>query len=179
MVANATSTNGLAAHYTTVIGAGGWMMKTPIDAATSEATSAVYYAPGFQPEAATIASSIGVKATQVLPVSSATPVSTTSGVDVIAVIGQARVVVDDHDGILLTLPDEGAAAAPAELPAPFWRMAAEPEHSALFLDFDGTLAAIVEDPKPGARPSPASPGCWPTSHRLRARRRRVASPPPS
>ncbi len=88
VVANATSTNGLAAHYTTVIGAGGWMMKTPIDAATSEATSAVYYAPGFQPEAATIASSIGVKATQVLPVSSATPVSTTSGVDVIAVIGQ-------------------------------------------------------------------------------------------
>jgi len=30
-------------------------------------------------------------------------------------------------------------------------MAAEPAHSALFLDFDGTLAAIVEDPT-GARP---------------------------
>lgn len=88
VVANATSTNGLAAHYSTVIGAGGWSMKAPIDAATSEATSAVYYAPGFQPEAAAIASSIGVKSTQVLPVSSATPVSATSGLDVIVVIGQ-------------------------------------------------------------------------------------------
>lgn len=45
----------------------------------------------------------------------------------------------------------GAGEAAAELPAPFWRMAAEPAHSALFLDFDGTLAAIVEDPT-GARP---------------------------
>jgi LytR cell envelope-related transcriptional attenuator len=88
VVANATSTNGLAAHYSTVIGAGGWSMKAPIDAATSEATSAVYYAPGFQPEAAAIAGSIGVKSTQVLPVSSATPVSATSGLDVIVVIGQ-------------------------------------------------------------------------------------------
>ena len=34
----------------------------------------------------------------------------------------------------------------AELPAPLWRMAADPAHAALFLDFDGTLAAIVEDP---------------------------------
>jgi LytR cell envelope-related transcriptional attenuator len=88
VVANATSTNGLAAHYSTVIGAGGWTMKAPIDAATSEATSAVYYAPGFQSEAAAIANSIGVKSTQVLPVSSATPVSATSGLDVIVVIGQ-------------------------------------------------------------------------------------------
>ena len=48
VVANATSTNGLAAHYTTVIGAGGWKMGTPVDAATDEATSAVYYAPGFR-----------------------------------------------------------------------------------------------------------------------------------
>jgi len=87
-VANATTTNGLAAHYTTVVGAGGWMMKTPLDAATSETTSAVYYAPGFAPEAATIAASIGVKPAQVLPVSSATPVSGISGIDVVVVIGQ-------------------------------------------------------------------------------------------
>jgi len=35
-------------------------------------------------------------------------------------------------------------------------MAAEPAHGALFLDFDGTLAAIVEDPA-GARPLPGVP----------------------
>jgi len=88
VVANGTSTNGLAGHYTSVIGAGGYSMKAAIDAATSVPTSAVYYAPGFQPEAAAIATTIGVKSTEVLPVSSATPVSGTSGYDVIVVIGQ-------------------------------------------------------------------------------------------
>jgi len=50
----------------------------------------------------------------------------------------------------------GADEAAAELPAPLWRMAAAPARSALFLDFDGTLAAIVEDPT-GARPLPGVP----------------------
>ena len=85
-MANATSTNGLAAHYSTVIGAGGWTMQTPVDAATSEATSAVYYASGQQQQAASIATTIGVQPSQVLPISAATPVSTT-GVDVAVVIG--------------------------------------------------------------------------------------------
>ncbi|MGO8826297.1 MAG: LytR C-terminal domain-containing protein [Acidimicrobiales bacterium] len=87
VVANATSVNGLAAHYTTVIGAGGWKMGTPIDAATTEATSAVYYASGFQEPAASIATTIGVKPTQVLPLTTATPVSGVTGVDVVVVIG--------------------------------------------------------------------------------------------
>ena len=87
VVANATSTNGLAAHYTTVIGAGGWKMGTPADAATTEATSAVYYAAGFQEPAASIATTIGVKPTQVLPLTTATPVSGVTGVDVVVVIG--------------------------------------------------------------------------------------------
>jgi hypothetical protein len=88
VVANATSVNGLAAHYTTVIGAGGWKMGTPSDAATTEATSAVYYAAGFQEPAATIATAIGVKPTQVLPLTTATPVTGATGVDVVVVIGQ-------------------------------------------------------------------------------------------
>jgi hypothetical protein len=88
VVANATSTDGLAAHFTSVIGAGGWTMQTPIDAATSEATSAVYYVSGQQQQAASIATSIGVKPTQVLPFSSATPVAGVSGTDVVVVIGQ-------------------------------------------------------------------------------------------
>ncbi len=87
VVANATSVNGLAAHYTTVIGAGGWKMGTPIDAATTEATSAVYYASGYQEPAASIATTIGVKPTQVLPLTTATPVSGVTGVDVVVVIG--------------------------------------------------------------------------------------------
>ena len=42
------------------------------------------------------------------------------------------------------------------LPTPLYELAADPTHSALFLDFDGTLAAIVDDPV-GARPLPGVP----------------------
>ena len=87
VVANGTSVSGLAAHYSTVIGAGGWTMKTPIDAATSVATSAVYYAAGQQQQAGSIATSIGVKPAQVLPISASTPVTGATGVDVVVVIG--------------------------------------------------------------------------------------------
>jgi trehalose 6-phosphate phosphatase len=44
----------------------------------------------------------------------------------------------------------------ASLPALVRPLAAEPDRSALFLDFDGTLAAIVPDPT-GARPLPGVP----------------------
>ncbi len=88
MVANATSVNGLAAHYSTVIGAGGWAMQTPVDASTTEATSAVYYASGQQQAAASIATTIGVAPSQVLPLTTATPVNGVTGTDVVVVIGQ-------------------------------------------------------------------------------------------
>ncbi len=52
------------------------------------------------------------------------------------------------------MPRAGDAAA--RLPALLQPLAAEPHRSALFLDFDGTLAAIVEDPT-GARPLPGVP----------------------
>ena len=87
MVANATTTSGLAAHYSTVIGAGGWTMKTPVDASSSQATSAVYYVAGQQEAAASIATTIGVKPAQVLPLTAATPVNGVTGTDVVVVIG--------------------------------------------------------------------------------------------
>jgi hypothetical protein len=77
----------LAAHFSTVIGAGGWTMKTPVDASTTEATSAVYYAAGQQQQAASIATTIGVKPAQVLPQTTAMPVTGVTGVDVVVVIG--------------------------------------------------------------------------------------------
>lgn len=49
-----------------------------------------------------------------------------------------------------------AGDAAARLPALLRPLASEPDHSALFLDFDGTLAAIVEDPT-RARPLPGVP----------------------
>jgi len=49
----------------------------------------------------------------------------------------------------LTRRDPGARQP--DLPAALEALAADPAHSALFLDFDGTLSAIVDDPV-GARP---------------------------
>ncbi len=88
LVANATSTNGLAAKTSATIGAGGWSMQTPVDANTTEATSAVYYAAGQQQAAATIATTIGVAPTAVLPLSSATPVTYPPNTAVVVVVGQ-------------------------------------------------------------------------------------------
>jgi hypothetical protein len=87
VVANATSTSGLAAHYSTTLGAQGWAMKTPTDASTHEATSAVYYAAGQQQAAATIATTLGLKPAAVLPLTTAVPVPGVSGIDVVVVIG--------------------------------------------------------------------------------------------
>lgn len=88
VVANATNTNGLAAHFSTVIGAGGWKMGTPIDASTTEATSTVYYAAGQQAAAQAIANTIGVKPAQVQPLTTAAPVAGVTGTDVVVVVGQ-------------------------------------------------------------------------------------------
>ena len=87
-MANATSTNGLAAKTAATIGAGGWAMQTPVDANTTQATSAVYYAAGQQQAAATIATTIGVAPTAVLPLTSATPVTYPPNTDVVVVVGQ-------------------------------------------------------------------------------------------
>jgi hypothetical protein len=88
VVANGTSTGGLAAHYTAALAADGWKMQTATDATTETiATSTVYYAAGQQEPAATIAASLGLKPSQVLAQSTSVPVSGVPGVDVVVVIG--------------------------------------------------------------------------------------------
>lgn len=52
------------------------------------------------------------------------------------------------------MPAPGEAAA--RLPELLRPLAAEPEHTALFLDFDGTLSAVVKDPRE-ATPLPGVP----------------------
>jgi hypothetical protein len=87
VVANATQTNGLAGHYTTVLAAQGWAMQTATDAAAAEQSSAVYYANGFQGSATTIASTLGLTAAAVLPLTSSVPVAGITGDDVVVVAG--------------------------------------------------------------------------------------------
>jgi hypothetical protein len=87
VVANATETNALAAHYSTILGAQGWAMQTPVDASTTEATSSVYYAAGQQEAAAAIATTLGIKPTAVMPLTTSVPVAGASGDDVVVVIG--------------------------------------------------------------------------------------------
>jgi hypothetical protein len=87
VVANATSTAQLAAHYSTSLAKYGWAMQTPTDATTHVATSAVYYAAGQQQPAAAIALELGLHSTAVLPLTSAVPVSAVTGDNVVVVIG--------------------------------------------------------------------------------------------
>jgi hypothetical protein len=87
VVANATQTNGLAASNTAKLQAQGWAVQTPVDAATTEANSAVYYAAGQQESAAAIATTLGIKPTQVLALTASVPVTGASGIDVVVVIG--------------------------------------------------------------------------------------------
>ncbi len=87
VVANATETNGLAAHYSTVLTSQGWAVQAPVDAATTEATSSVYYAAGQQEAAASIATALGLKPAAVVPLTTAVPVTGVSGDDVVVVVG--------------------------------------------------------------------------------------------
>ncbi|HUC04412.1 MAG TPA: LytR C-terminal domain-containing protein [Acidimicrobiales bacterium] len=88
VVANATETNGLAAHFTSVLQAQAWAMKTPTDASTTESKSVVYYASGQQASAAVIATELGLQANAVQPLTTAVPVPGVSGIDVVVVIGE-------------------------------------------------------------------------------------------
>jgi hypothetical protein len=87
VVANATQSNGLAAHYSSVLTAQGWAVQAPVDAATTEAASTVYYAAGQTAAATAIAGTLGLKPTAVAPLTTAVPVTGASGDDVVVVIG--------------------------------------------------------------------------------------------
>jgi LytR cell envelope-related transcriptional attenuator len=87
VVANATSTSGLAAHYTTVLTAQGWDMQTPTDASTTVANSVVYYAAGQSASAGTVAATLGLKPAAVQPLTSGVPVAGVGNTDVVVIIG--------------------------------------------------------------------------------------------
>ncbi len=87
LVANGSTVSGEATRIAAQLHAAGWNTLAPVNTATNVSSSAVYYASGFQPSAASIASALGIPATRVLPLSASVPVSSVAGADVVVVIG--------------------------------------------------------------------------------------------
>jgi hypothetical protein len=87
LVANASGVTGAAAAISSELAPGGWDLLAPVNASTDVPASHVYYLTGQQASAASIASSLGVPATSVLPYSSAVPVSTIGTAQVVVVAG--------------------------------------------------------------------------------------------
>jgi hypothetical protein len=86
-VANGSTGTDLATHYSTLLSAQGWALKPPADATSQVAVSSVYYASGQEAAALAIASEIGLKSTNVHPLTAAVPVTGAAGNDVVVVIG--------------------------------------------------------------------------------------------
>jgi hypothetical protein len=87
LVANASSVNGAAGSYTTVLAHQGWGTLTAVDAEAKVATSSVYYASGQQVAAADIASALALPPASVQALSASVPVAGTAGADVVVLIG--------------------------------------------------------------------------------------------
>lgn len=88
LVANASQTNGVAAYFSSKLSGAGWGTLTPVTAATTESSSAVYYASGRQQDALAVASAVGVSSSSVQPLSgAAVPVAGATRADVVVVAG--------------------------------------------------------------------------------------------
>lgn len=87
LVANGSTVSGEATRISTQLHTAGWDTLPPVNTATNVSSSTVYYAPGFQASATSIASSLGVPAARVQPLSASVPVSSVAGADVVVVIG--------------------------------------------------------------------------------------------
>lgn len=65
----------------------GWNTLPPVNATAQVPTTTVYYASGFEPSAITIADMLGLAPSVVQPIGTSVPVSSTTGADVIVVLG--------------------------------------------------------------------------------------------
>lgn len=86
LVANGTTAPSSATDYVNSLHGQGWATLPPEDTTVPASASAVYFAPGQQAAASALAAAVGVK-TAVQPISSAVPVSSTTGADVILILG--------------------------------------------------------------------------------------------
>jgi LytR cell envelope-related transcriptional attenuator len=87
LVANASGVTGAAATISARLAPGGWHLLAPVNASSDVSTSSVYYVAGQQKPAATVASSLGLPASSVVPYTTAAPVPTIGTADVVVVAG--------------------------------------------------------------------------------------------
>jgi hypothetical protein len=87
VVANASGVSGAAADVTAELRPGGWNLLAPTNATASETSSHVYYLAGFEPEAKTIATTLQLPASAVVPYTTAAPISSIGTAQVLVVVG--------------------------------------------------------------------------------------------
>ena len=89
MVANATTVPGAAAAVSAKLEPGGWDLLPPVDATAQLPTSSVYYLAGFEPEAKSIATTLGLPDSVVLPYTTSAPISSIGAAQVLVMVGPA------------------------------------------------------------------------------------------
>ncbi len=87
LVANASGVTGAAAAVNNELQPGGWDLLPPTDATARAPASDVYYVAGYQPEAKTIATTLHLAPSAVLPYTTAAPISSIGTAQVLVVVG--------------------------------------------------------------------------------------------
>ncbi|MGH9183247.1 MAG: LytR C-terminal domain-containing protein [Acidimicrobiales bacterium] len=88
LVANGSGVSGAAGRFTTTVKEAGYATAEPANATVSDLeTSAVYFAPGFEPDAAAVAALL-TPAPEVAPLPDPTPVGDLRGANVVIVLGK-------------------------------------------------------------------------------------------
>ncbi len=87
LVANASGITGAAGAVTTQLQAGGWDLLPPVNASAQVTKSNVYYLAGQQKAAESIATSLQLPASDVVPYTTSAPVSSIGTAEVLVVVG--------------------------------------------------------------------------------------------
>jgi cytoskeletal protein RodZ len=87
LVANGSTVTGAASKVATELHANGWDTLPPVNTTANVTASSVYYAPGSEASAMAIAASLALAATAVHPLTTAVPVASVAGADVVVVVG--------------------------------------------------------------------------------------------
>jgi hypothetical protein len=87
LVANASGITGAAGAVTTQLQAGGWDLLPPVNASAQVTKSNVYYVAGQQKAAESIATSLQLPASDVVPYTTSAPVSSIGTAEVLVVVG--------------------------------------------------------------------------------------------